>query len=422
MLKPEYRKSAYLRNRKHKENLQKMSYTNETNNSDKKNSNNSFNDSEKNEQPPVIHVTTNNNLVIPLEYLQIIFKISSSPHINQTITIDDLIIIANVMKDTQLNEKLSFINNLYLDYLPNYITIDNVCNVYQLFHKFNENSITKKCEKIISHNADIILFSSEFHMMDIDVIKNILTFNYFNINEIEIFEALIKWAEINCQKKGLDLTMENKRNLLDDASKLIRFGTLNNNQLKRLFQIEPNFFTDSEMSNITLTKFSQTINENGNAKINRYVPFISEFPFEINKFSYSTTNTCLLPECNKFQFQSKNITVFGVKIYSSEEHLYGHIEIRFENNNELIDETFYTTSCSEIKTIYFKKEIKIQAHTCFVITNKFLNVINRSNNDNNGKKNSKLMYKKSCSRQTNSVHVSYSQSSLIKCLLFKTNK
>lgn len=186
------------------------------------------------------------NLTLPIEsFKQIINFISKSK--TKNVSKDDFNFVAKVMKVSKNNKKLKFLEETYSDVFSDYITEKNVCHVFQLFHNLKDK-ISKACEKIISDNTKLIISSNDFKLLDITTVKKILEFHRFNVNELNIFSALLEWAENACIQNKIDTTAENQRRVLDGADELIRFGTLNNSQAVELLKMKPDFYSEPNLA------------------------------------------------------------------------------------------------------------------------------------------------------------------------------
>jgi len=104
--------------------------------------------------------------------------------------------------------------------------------------------------KVFQDNFESILSSNEFLELSAQVLKHILERDTLDIQEIDLYNAYVKWADHQCQEKELELTDANRREVMVDI-KLIRFPCMS----QRDFALGPgksNILTPEEKLDIIL--------------------------------------------------------------------------------------------------------------------------------------------------------------------------
>lgn len=122
-------------------------------------------------------------------------------------------------------------------------------------------------------NTKAILDDPQFPDINRNALEIILHLNKLDISEMEIFDAAIKWAERACQKLRIEMTSKNKRTILGDAIKLIRFPIMTALQFSQCIAKENELLTTEEIGAILLEITSEVKNKMGfNSKNRRTNP------------------------------------------------------------------------------------------------------------------------------------------------------
>lgn len=108
-----------------------------------------------------------------------------------------------------------------------HVTIDKICLAYQLAIEMNDDKLMRHFEKFISIHPLKVFNSTGFLNSKQCVLKHILQLDFLLCEEIDVFDACLKWAKQACIKLGLDDTQPgNMRTQLGDCFYLIRFGVM----------------------------------------------------------------------------------------------------------------------------------------------------------------------------------------------------
>ena len=112
--------------------------------------------------------------------------------------------------------------------------------------KFIENkSLWRSCWKFIDREAKDVLGSREFFEMErLDLIE-LVKRNTLNVEEIELFIAINKWAQNECKKLGLEATKERRQILGDDIIDNLRFPVMEKNEFNDVVK-RTNLLTEEE--------------------------------------------------------------------------------------------------------------------------------------------------------------------------------
>ncbi|XP_032902451.1 BTB/POZ domain-containing protein 2-like isoform X2 [Amblyraja radiata] len=88
---------------------------------------------------------------------------------------------------------------------------------------FDEPQLASLCLENIDKNTSDAINAEGFTDIDLDTLMAVLERDTLGIREIRLFNAVVRWAEAECQRQQLQLTSENKRKVLGKALSLIRF-------------------------------------------------------------------------------------------------------------------------------------------------------------------------------------------------------
>lgn len=114
-----------------------------------------------------------------------------------------------------------------VDFLKANLSPDNAFMLLTQARLFDETNLADLCLKTIDKHTMDSLFSDSFLDIDLDTLKLVLNRGTLRVREVSLFTNVVRWAETECSRKGLELSAENKRKVLDDALYLIRFPLMN---------------------------------------------------------------------------------------------------------------------------------------------------------------------------------------------------
>jgi BTB/POZ domain-containing protein 3/6 len=113
-----------------------------------------------------------------------------------------------------------------VNYLLENVQTDNVLDVLNAAVCFGEARLEKHCWSILFRRTSEILLSDSFVEIDGQLLKSILGKDCLNVDEIDVFQAVKRWAACECQRKNLTQTSENMRDTMSDIISLIRFPVM----------------------------------------------------------------------------------------------------------------------------------------------------------------------------------------------------
>lgn len=146
---------------------------------------------------------------------------------------------------------LMHLEELCSDFLIQKLSVTNACGFYEKVYIY-ENKFTKKCEEVIAANACDLIKNEHLITMNKDALEVIIQLELALNDEKSLFEALLKMATNTCEQNGLIPTPENKRCILKDLIKFVRFAAMSAEEFSKCLSIDPHFLTGAEVHQIML--------------------------------------------------------------------------------------------------------------------------------------------------------------------------
>ncbi|XP_041373428.1 BTB/POZ domain-containing protein 2-like [Gigantopelta aegis] len=132
-----------------------------------------------------------------------------------------------------------------LTYLSSSMTSDNACVILEQAHVFDEQELKEKALTFILKNGDAALKSSGVIDLCHGCFVKIIQAEELDVNEQSVFEAVVAWSESACRKQNKDVTHENRRQVLGEALKHVRFPLLDQKYFAKNV-VPTNLLTDTE--------------------------------------------------------------------------------------------------------------------------------------------------------------------------------
>lgn len=133
-------------------------------------------------------------------------------------------------------------------YLKNHITNDDVCWCYELAIHLEHKGLEKFCEIMIAINTKAVLSSESFLQLDQKTVKRILQLDSLRCSEVELFEALMKWAKAKSAPE--ELTQDIFHCRYCDLAHEIRFGLMTIEEVAKIDSLYGNIFSIEEFREI----------------------------------------------------------------------------------------------------------------------------------------------------------------------------
>lgn len=103
------------------------------------------------------------------------------------------------------------------------ISRDNALVLFTQARLFDEPQLADTCLKIIDHSLRHLLVSNAFLELDQKSLCEILQHDSLQIREVDLFKAVVRWSEAECNRRSIQITPENQRLVIGQALNFIRF-------------------------------------------------------------------------------------------------------------------------------------------------------------------------------------------------------
>ncbi|CAG7824978.1 unnamed protein product [Allacma fusca] len=108
-----------------------------------------------------------------------------------------------------------FVKAMYTNEFPPELSLSLSLEIFYASKKYQ--IIEEQTSKVLADHVD--------HLDEHNLIR-ILNRDHLNIEEVELFQYLVKWGSAQCKRRGLKTTGKNKRQMIDHMLKYIRFTTM----------------------------------------------------------------------------------------------------------------------------------------------------------------------------------------------------
>ena len=102
----------------------------------------------------------------------------------------------------------------------------NVIVLLQQAIQFDENELEEKCWDFIDLKANEVVASDGFSDINQATLVELLKREPLNVEEVDLFKAVLKWSEGECSRKGIEANAKNKRAAMGNAIYQIRFSSM----------------------------------------------------------------------------------------------------------------------------------------------------------------------------------------------------
>ena len=103
------------------------------------------------------------------------------------------------------------------------INAGNATTILEHAVHFDEKNLEDSCWEFIKSNTKEVVVSKDFNDISQTTLAGVLKLECVDVSEVGLFQAVLNWSDLQCSKKGIEPTRENKRSLIGDAIYDFRF-------------------------------------------------------------------------------------------------------------------------------------------------------------------------------------------------------
>ncbi|KAL3106427.1 hypothetical protein niasHT_012166 [Heterodera trifolii] len=138
-----------------------------------------------------------------------------------------------VVTDVNIFAFNTLLRYIYTDDLDE-LELPNLFSVFYAAKKYKVLGLYLRCFDQMDKRAIKIFRSFNFLSINQELLCDLLERDQLVINEIEIWNAALRWADNQCHKNGKEITGANRREMLGPALFKIRFPTISHEDFSRI--------------------------------------------------------------------------------------------------------------------------------------------------------------------------------------------
>lgn len=145
--------------------------------------------------------------------------------------------VRNVMQVLYLAKKflIPSLVNICIQFLELHISIDTVLDIVSTATLYQEETLLQRCWNLIDEETEKIMELNSFTTIGKAFLSSLLARPTLECSEVQIFEAVMRWASTQCKKAGLPDDGTTKRMLLgEELVKKIRFPKMKGEELGKV--------------------------------------------------------------------------------------------------------------------------------------------------------------------------------------------
>ncbi|MEE6503241.1 hypothetical protein FKM82_004779 [Ascaphus truei] len=256
-----------------------------------------------------------------------------------------------------------------VDFLTKHLRADNAFMLLTQARLFDEPQLASICLETIDKSTVDAISAEGFTDIDIDTLCAVLERDTLSIRESRLFGAVVRWAEAECQRQELPVSIENKHKVLGNALSLIRFPLMTVEE----FAAGPaqcGIMSDREVVNLFL---HFTVNPKPRVDyIDRPRCCLRGKECSVNRFQQVESRWGYSGTSDRVRFTvNRRISIVGFGLYGS---IHGPtdyqvtIQILEYENNETLGQNETAFSCDGTASIFrvmFKEPIEILPNVCY---------------------------------------------------------
>jgi hypothetical protein len=127
------------------------------------------------------------------------------------------------------------LEKICLAYVNSHKTVENVCAILEHAHLFHDEQLEKDCLQIVWANPTAVLKSAGIKALSSGSFEKILeAHDDLSVVEEVIFDAMLVWADSECQRRGLNVSGDHRRTVIGPLLYRIRFHVMDKTYFKNV--------------------------------------------------------------------------------------------------------------------------------------------------------------------------------------------
>ena len=113
-----------------------------------------------------------------------------------------------------------------IEFLESIFTAENILTILHRTVQLDEKNLEKKCWDFVELHASEVVASVAFIDINQSTLTDVLKRESLNVKEYDLYNAVLKWSEEECSRKGMEANATNKRTAIANAIYQIRFASM----------------------------------------------------------------------------------------------------------------------------------------------------------------------------------------------------
>lgn len=238
-------------------------------------------------------------------------------------------------------------------------------------HALDESELAQSCWRIIDAQAELVLRSEGFLQLDSDTLKSVLRRDSLNAKESAVLQAVLAWAEAECQRHGMSPTAANKRAVLGEALHLLRLPAMTLAEFANgVAQFD--FLTPQETRDIFLW-FTAAEKPSLDFPV---LPRTGLEPQRCRRFrssAYRSNQWRYQGRCDSIRFSAdQRVFVAGLGLYgSSKRESEYDVQIKLKKHEEMLAQRltkFVSDGSSSVFAVFFEQPVQVEPDVFYTVS------------------------------------------------------
>ena len=222
-----------------------------------------------------------------------------------------------------------------MEYLKEKLDPSNVFIILPFAQKYEDKTLVDRCWNVIDEQTEAAVNSDGFEMIEKSLLEGVIARDNLMIEEVALFQAVVRWATKQCEKQGLVADGKVKRRIIGErAIKAIRFPLMTKEEFASVV-IDTNLLTTEETNGLfkffAIPRDSAPVEFPKNERRSRIVRY-ERFGSVNGKWNYGITRKDYLGLT-----VNRDIKLLGISLFGSENNSYKvTLEVKKAENSTTI--------------------------------------------------------------------------------------